>query len=104
MLDEPQEQRQHILDEAALLGIELLSPAGGRTHENHATYKSTASAFGAGSSSSGCPTELNVIYGPNEAGKTTLMQFVRAVFFGFSSRRGARAICRRCTTAGPAAL
>ena len=26
---------------------------------------------------------LNVIYGPNEAGKTTLMQFVRSVLYGF---------------------
>ncbi|MCH2211379.1 MAG: AAA family ATPase [Fuerstiella sp.] len=28
-------------------------------------------------------TGLNVIYGPNEAGKTTLMQFVRSVLYGF---------------------
>jgi len=33
---------------------------------------------------------LNVFYGPNEAGKTTLMHFVRAVFFGFSAERTAR--------------
>lgn len=33
---------------------------------------------------------LNVFYGPNEAGKTTLMHFVRAVFFGFSAERSAR--------------
>ena len=33
--------------------------------------------------------ELNVFYGPNEAGKTTLMQFVRSVLYGFSpDRRG----------------
>ncbi len=30
---------------------------------------------------------LNVFYGPNEAGKTTLMQFVRSVFYGFSPER-----------------
>ncbi len=30
---------------------------------------------------------LNVFYGPNEAGKTTLMQFVRSIFFGFSPER-----------------
>ena len=30
---------------------------------------------------------LNVFYGPNEAGKTTLMQFVRSVLYGFSPRR-----------------
>ena len=26
---------------------------------------------------------LNVFFGPNEAGKTTLMQFVRSVLYGF---------------------
>jgi len=32
---------------------------------------------------------LNVFYGPNEAGKTTLLQFVRSVLYGFSpDRRG----------------
>ncbi|NLY02204.1 MAG: AAA family ATPase [Rhodopirellula sp.] len=30
---------------------------------------------------------LCVVYGPNEAGKTTLMQFVRSVFYGFSPDR-----------------
>lgn len=29
------------------------------------------------------PNGLNVIYGPNEAGKTTLMKFVRSVLYGF---------------------
>ncbi|MEQ9409704.1 MAG: AAA family ATPase [Fuerstiella sp.] len=29
------------------------------------------------------PSGLNVIYGPNEAGKTTLMQFVRSILYGF---------------------
>lgn len=29
------------------------------------------------------PDGLNVIYGPNEAGKTTLMRFVRSVLYGF---------------------
>lgn len=28
---------------------------------------------------------LNVIYGPNEAGKTTLLEFVRSVLYGFTS-------------------
>src|SRR5262245_42361084 len=31
-----------------------------------------------------------VIYGPNEAGKTTLMQFVRAVLYGFTAERRKR--------------
>ena len=31
--------------------------------------------------------KLNVFYGPNEAGKTTLMQFIRAVLYGFSEER-----------------
>jgi uncharacterized protein YhaN len=31
--------------------------------------------------------QLNVFYGPNEAGKTTLMQFVRSVLYGFSPER-----------------
>lgn len=30
---------------------------------------------------------LHVFYGPNEAGKTTLMQFLRSMFFGFSPDR-----------------
>lgn len=34
--------------------------------------------------------DLNVIYGPNEAGKTTLMQFIRAVLYGFSPERRKR--------------
>ena len=29
------------------------------------------------------PSGLNVIYGPNEAGKSTLMQFVRSILYGF---------------------
>jgi uncharacterized protein YhaN len=33
---------------------------------------------------------LNVFYGPNEAGKTTLMQFARAVLYGFSPKRRAQ--------------
>jgi uncharacterized protein YhaN len=33
---------------------------------------------------------LNVFYGRNEAGKTTLMQFARAALYGFSSDRRAR--------------
>lgn len=31
-----------------------------------------------------------VIYGPNEAGKTTLMQFVRAMLYGFTPERRKR--------------
>ncbi len=30
---------------------------------------------------------LNVLYGPNEAGKTTLLQFIRAMLYGFSPER-----------------
>jgi uncharacterized protein YhaN len=30
---------------------------------------------------------LNVLYGPNEAGKTTLLQFIRSVLYGFSPLR-----------------
>jgi uncharacterized protein YhaN len=33
---------------------------------------------------------VTVIYGPNEAGKTTLMQWIRAALFGFTSERRAR--------------
>ena len=29
------------------------------------------------------PQGLNVIYGPNEAGKTTLMRFIRATLYGY---------------------
>jgi len=35
----------------------------------------------------GLSDELNVFFGPNEAGKTTLMQFVRSVLYGFSPQR-----------------
>ncbi|HTM54397.1 MAG TPA: AAA family ATPase [Pirellulales bacterium] len=34
--------------------------------------------------------QLNVLYGPNEAGKTTLLEFVRSVLYGFSAERVAR--------------
>ena len=30
---------------------------------------------------------LNVLYGPNEAGKTTLLQFIRSMLYGFSDSR-----------------
>ena len=33
---------------------------------------------------------VNVFYGPNEAGKTTLMQFIRMVLYGFGSGRAER--------------
>jgi len=39
---------------------------------------------------SGFSDQLTVIYGPNEAGKTTLLQFVRAMLYGFSPERRAR--------------
>ena len=35
-------------------------------------------------------TGLTVFYGPNEAGKTTLMEFIRSVLYGFSPERRAR--------------
>ena len=31
---------------------------------------------------------INIIYGPNESGKTTMHSFIRAMFFGLSSRKG----------------
>lgn len=34
--------------------------------------------------------DATVFYGPNEAGKTTLMQFIRTVLYGFSKERRAR--------------
>jgi len=33
------------------------------------------------------PAGITLFYGPNEAGKTTLMQFIRAVLYGFSPER-----------------
>lgn len=36
------------------------------------------------------PDGMTLFYGPNEAGKTTLMQFVRAVFYGFTPERRKR--------------
>lgn len=38
----------------------------------------------------GLPDGLSVLYGPNETGKTTLMQFVRTVFYGLSAERRQR--------------
>ena len=35
-------------------------------------------------------TKLTVFYGPNEAGKTTLMHFMRSVLYGFSPERSGR--------------
>ena len=36
------------------------------------------------------PDETTVFYGRNEAGKTTLMQFMRSVLYGFSEERQKR--------------
>ncbi len=36
------------------------------------------------------PEGMTLFYGPNEAGKTTLMQFVRAMLYGFTPERRAR--------------
>lgn len=47
------------------------------------------------------PTSATVIYGPNEAGKTTLMQFVRAMLYGFTPEQ-AQALFAPCMAAGPA--
>ncbi len=38
----------------------------------------------------GLPDTMSVFYGPNEAGKTTLMQFVRTMFYGFTPERRQR--------------
>jgi len=36
------------------------------------------------------PETMTLVYGPNEAGKTTLMQFLRAMLYGFTPERRAR--------------
>lgn len=36
------------------------------------------------------PDNMTVFYGPNEAGKTTLMQFLRTMFYGFTPERRTR--------------
>lgn len=36
------------------------------------------------------PDSMTVFYGPNEAGKTTLMQFLRTMFYGFTEQRRGR--------------
>ncbi len=38
------------------------------------------------------PDSMTVFYGPNEAGKTTLMQFLRTMFYGFTEERRKRYI------------
>ncbi len=43
-----------------------------------------------GLSVSSLPDTMTVFYGPNEAGKTTLMQFVRATLYGFTPDRRKR--------------
>src|SRR5688500_15681477 len=40
------------------------------------------------------PEGVTVFYGPNEAGKTTVMQFIRAVLYGCSRERRARYLPR----------
>ena len=47
--------------------------------------------------------QLTVFYGPNEAGKTTLMQFVRSMLYGFAPLRRARYLppVRQGVPAGP---
>ncbi len=57
------------------------------------------------------PDTMTLFYGPNEAGKTTLMQFLRAMFYGFTpDRRGrymhqftAVLLADRCESLGQAA-
>ena len=39
---------------------------------------------------------LNVVYGPNEAGKTTLASFVGGVLFGWEEARGSRNTYKPC--------
>ncbi|MCA9160649.1 MAG: AAA family ATPase, partial [Planctomycetales bacterium] len=36
------------------------------------------------------PDTMTVFYGPNEAGKTTLMHFLRTMFYGFTEHRRMR--------------
>jgi len=43
---------------------------------------------------------LNVFFGPNEAGKTTLLEWVRAMFYGFSPKRARYMAPRRRGRAG----
>ena len=38
----------------------------------------------------GLSRELTVFYGPNEAGKSTLMQFMRSILYGMSPMRRER--------------
>ena len=44
---------------------------------------------------------MTVFYGPNEAGKTTLMQFIRCVLYGYSPERR-RATCLQLVEDEPA--
>ncbi len=46
-------------------------------------------AFGTldGKTVSGLTTGVNVLYGPNESGKTTLLEFIRRILFGFPNKR-----------------
>ena len=53
-----------------------------------------------GLSLSGFEPGINVIYGPNESGKTTLLEFVRSVLYGFGPERRQRYLPPR--TGGPA--
>ena len=40
-----------------------------------------------GLSVSSLSDQVNVFYGPNEAGKTTIMQFIRAILYGFGDEK-----------------
>ena len=43
----------------------------------------------------GLSPKLNVFYGPNEAGKTTLLNFVRSVLYGFTPDAPSGVTCHR---------
>lgn len=50
----------------------------------------------------GLADEVNVFFGPNEAGKTTLLEFIRAQLFGYSAEGRRRYLAMRGEAAGGA--
>ena len=77
--------RERVLREAALLGVDLLSGEEPE-RENHGPGSRRLRRLER-AEVEGLADGLNVFYGPNEAGKSTLLQFVRSMLYGFSPAR-----------------
>ena len=78
--------RDAVLCQAAALGVDLLS---GEEPARMRIVNLDVDGYGvwSGLKIERLAETLNVFHGPNEAGKTTLLQFIRSVLYGFSPER-----------------